>query len=180
MLPWGCNHFPLAFCIRSDAIETSGSRNQLNASLGIKIPFNGKGFPLQEDLISDSIRWVRWELRRRVLEESQLWDPEGKGEARSSESSCEPQPHCPPHPCTLLWHWGCSPWSSYGTTLKKKITSLFTCRCTGSWLLCADLPELWRAGANLGCGAWSAHCGGFSCCRARVLEHGLRGCGAQA
>ena len=30
------------------------------------------------------------------------------------------------------------------------------------------------------CGAQASHCGGFSCCRARALEHRLNGCGARA
>ena len=35
-------------------------------------------------------------------------------------------------------------------------------------------------GTTLRCGARASHCGGFSCCRARVLERILSSCGAQA
>lgn len=31
-------HFLLAFCLRSDAVETSESRDQLSAVLGLKTP----------------------------------------------------------------------------------------------------------------------------------------------
>ena len=36
------------------------------------------------------------------------------------------------------------------------------------------------AGATLRCSAQPSHCGGFSCCRARALEHRLSSCGARA
>ena len=44
------------------------------------------------------------------------------------------------------------------------------------------------AGATPHCSAWSSHCGGFSCCRARalgmwasvVVAHGLSSCGSRA
>ena len=43
-------------------------------------------------------------------------------------------------------------------------------------------------GANVHCGAWASHCGGFSCCGAQSLGHSgfavtahrLRSCGSQA
>ena len=50
----------------------------------------------------------------------------------------------------------------------------------GSSLLCAGFPELQSAGLLSSCGAWTPHRGAFSCCRARVLEHRLYSCVAQA
>ena len=41
--------------------------------------------------------------------------------------------------------------------------------CSGSSLPCMGFLWLWRVGAALHCSAWSSHCGGFSCCRARAL-----------
>ena len=60
--------------------------------------------------------------------------------------------------------------------------------CIGSPLLHVSFLQLLRAEATLCCGVWASHCGGFSCCGARVLgaqasvvvAHGLSSCGSQA
>ena len=39
----------------------------------------------------------------------------------------------------------------------------------GFLLLCKDFLWLWQTGVPLHCGAWSSHCGVFSCCGARTL-----------
>ena len=68
---------------------------------------------------------------------------------------------------------------------------LFIFGCIGSSLLCVCFLWLRRAGSTLRCGAWASwacHCGGFSCCGARVLgvrasvvvACGLRTCGSRA
>ena len=49
--------------------------------------------------------------------------------------------------------------------------------CTGSSLLHMGLLYLQQVGVSLHCGAAAFHCGGFSCCGAWALEHGLSSCG---
>ena len=61
-----------------------------------------------------------------------------------------------------------------GYTMQKLIffliiIYLFIFGCVGSSLLRAGFLQLWRAGATHPCGARASHCGGFSCCGARVL-----------
>ena len=57
---------------------------------------------------------------------------------------------------------------------------LFIFSCAGSSLLHVGFLQLQPAGAPLRRGARASHCSGFSCCRARALECGLRSCGTGA
>ena len=50
----------------------------------------------------------------------------------------------------------------------KKIFNFFI-GCVGSLLLCAGFLQLRQVRATLHCGAWTSHCGGFSCCGAWAL-----------
>ena len=49
--------------------------------------------------------------------------------------------------------------------------------CPGSWLLCLGFFSSCRVETPLHCGTRASHCHGFSCCRAKALEHRLSGCG---
>ena len=70
----------------------------------------------------------------------------------------------------------------------NKFTYFFIFGCVGSLLLRAGFLQLRQAGATLCCSAWASHCGGFSCCGARVLgartsvvvARGLSSCGSWA
>ena len=65
---------------------------------------------------------------------------------------------------------------------------IFIFGCIGFSLLHMGFLQLRQAGPTLRCGAWTSHCGGFPCCRARapgarasvVVARGLSSCGAWA
>ena len=66
------------------------------------------------------------------------------------------------------------------TYLYKKYFYLFIYFCCSGSSFCAGFLQLRRAGAALHCGVWASQCGGFSCCEAGALEHGLSSCATEA
>lgn len=107
------------------------------------------------------------------MEESQLWDPERREEL-DSESSCDPQPHCPLHLCTQLWHCG-APLSSHGTSFFKSISYLYVAALVAMQLFpsCGEqgLTFVVVHGLLIAVASW---------CGARVPGPGLSSCGARA
>ena len=63
---------------------------------------------------------------------------------------------------------------------KSSIFILFIFDCTGSSLLHSGFLQLWQAGLLSSCSTRASHFGGFSCCIAQALKHGLSSCDAQA
>ena len=57
---------------------------------------------------------------------------------------------------------------------------LFIYDCVESPLLHMGFLQLHQVGAALPCSVWASHCGGFSCCGAQALEHGISSCSTWA
>ena len=75
----------------------------------------------------------------------------------------------------ILNHWTAGEVPSH---LKNNNNFIYFWLC---WVFVAARGfSLWQAGLSSGCGAWASHCGGFSCYRARALEHRLSSCGTRA
>ena len=76
----------------------------------------------------------------------------------------------------ILNHWTAREVPSH---LKIIIIILFLFGCAGSSLP-HGVSRCGEQGLLSGCGAWASHCRGFSCYRARALEHRLNSWGAWA